>query len=164
VCDLKLFPGDYSCGSDFVGFDSKPAILIIEHVCFLGENSWEESHDSPAEKATVGSCITAIEEGILLLRVTMEIAVDPYLAFVFLLDLLHQIFNTHNLRMELWLWVDPLTVEINTGHRVSIVTNHHPIWIHTGYQYECIKPSEILGFSAIRSNKFINAAKHLTPR
>jgi hypothetical protein len=63
----------------------------------------------------------------------MEIAVDPYLALVFLLDLLHEIFNTNNLWMELWLRVDPLTIEIDSGHRVSIITNYHPIWIHTRY-------------------------------
>jgi hypothetical protein len=92
----------------------------------------------------------------------MEITIDPYLALVFLLDLLHEIFDTYNFRMELWFRVDPLTVEINSGHRVSIITNDHPIWIHTRYEYECIKPSEVLCFSAIRSNKVINTTKNLT--
>jgi hypothetical protein len=63
----------------------------------------------------------------------MEIAIDPYLALVFFLDLLHDILDTNNLRMVLWLRVDPLTIEIDSGHRVSIVTNNHPIWIHTRY-------------------------------
>jgi hypothetical protein len=62
MSNLKLLPGNDPCGSDFVGLDSEPAIFVIEHMGFLGENSWKESHDGPAEKTTVGCSVTPIEE------------------------------------------------------------------------------------------------------
>jgi hypothetical protein len=40
----------------------------------------------------------------------MEITVDPYLPLVLFFDFLHQALDSHDLWMEQWLRVDPLSV------------------------------------------------------
>jgi hypothetical protein len=71
VRNLKLFPGDDPCSSDFVRLHSESAIFVIEHVGFLSENSREEPDDGPAEEASVCGSVATIEEGILFLGVTV---------------------------------------------------------------------------------------------
>ena len=77
----------------------------------------------------------------------MQVAEDPDLTFIFLFDLLHQILNAAYFRVVLWLGIDPLTVEIDTGRRIPIITADHTVWIHTRNKYERVEAAQILGFA-----------------
>jgi hypothetical protein len=91
----------------------------------------------------------------------MEIAEDPYLPLVFFLYLLHQVLHSAHFRMEIGVWVNPLSVKIHPGQGVSVIANYDPIWVHARYQNKCVEPSQVLGFSAFTSYKVINTLKHL---
>ena len=47
VCDVELFPADDSPSAHLVLLDLKAAVLVVEHVGFLSENSGQQSHDRP---------------------------------------------------------------------------------------------------------------------
>jgi hypothetical protein len=44
----------------------------------------------------------------------MEVAIDPNLAFILLLNLLHQAFDSDNLWVKKRLRIDPLAIEVYT--------------------------------------------------
>lgn len=66
VRHCKLFPNDHAACAGLVGFDFESAVLEVEHVRFLRKNSRKQAYDCPAEEATVGSCVAAVEERVLL--------------------------------------------------------------------------------------------------
>ena len=78
--NLELFPGDNATCTYLVGFYFEAAVFEAKDMCFLGKNTGKETYDSPGEKASVGGGVAAVEEGILLFGVTMEVAVNPYLS------------------------------------------------------------------------------------
>lgn len=86
----------------------------------------------------------------------MQVTIDPDLALVFFLDLLHEALNRHHFWMELWFRVNPLAIEIDSSHRVTVVSNDDSIRIHARNEYKGIESPEILCFTAIRCNKVIN--------
>ena len=114
MCDLKLFPSNDSCCSNLVWLNSESAVFVIKHMSFLSKYSRQESNNCPGEKTSICSCITSVKERIFLFRVAMKITIDPYLPFILLFYLLHQLFHGANFRVESVLWVDPLSIQINT--------------------------------------------------
>ena len=91
----------------------------------------------------------------------MEVAVYPDLPLVLLLDLLHQLLHSAHLWMELWLWVDPLPVQVDSSQRVSVVATDHAVWVHARYQDEGVELSQELGLSAVRRYEVVDASEHL---
>lgn len=91
----------------------------------------------------------------------MQVAEDPYLAFIFLFDLLHQLFDAAHFRMVLWLRVDPLAIEVDAGRRISVITANHTIRIHARYEYESVEAAQVFSFAGIRRDKIVDATEHL---
>jgi hypothetical protein len=129
MSDSKLLPGNNAASSDFVWFNFETTIFEIEHMRFLCENSRQESNDCPAQETAICCCIATIEERILFLTVTMDITVNPNLSFFSLSYTFHQVFNMENLRLEILVWLDPLSIQINPTHCIPIIAAHHTIRI-----------------------------------
>lgn len=80
VSNWKLFPGYNSTSTYFVRLNFKSTIFKAEHMCFLRENSGEQSYNGPAKKATICSCIASIKKRILFFAVAVQITIDPDLS------------------------------------------------------------------------------------
>jgi hypothetical protein len=157
VRDLELLPCHDPRRANLVRLHPESTVFVVKHVSFLGKNPWKEADDCPAQKASVRSCVASVEERVLLFGVAMQIAVNPDLPFIFLFDLLHEVFDGHDFRMEFRLWVDPLSVEVYTCHGVSVIANYDSVWIHARYQNKSVEPPQVLRFPRIGSNEVINA-------
>lgn len=107
---LELLPGHDTCCADFIRLNPKSAIFVIKHVSFLSKYSWQEAHDRPTQKSSVCSCIASIEKGIVLFRMTVQIAIDPNMPLILLFYLLHQLFDSAYFWMEAFFRIDPLTI------------------------------------------------------
>ena len=80
VGNLELFPGNDATCAYLVRFYFEAAVFEAKDMCFLGKYAGEKANDSPGEEASVGGGVAAVEEGILLFGVTVEVAVNPYLS------------------------------------------------------------------------------------
>ena len=92
----------------------------------------------------------------------MQVTEDPNLSLIFFFDLLHQIFDSTHFWMKVQIGINPLSVEIDTSQRVSIIADNDSIRIHARYEYESIESSEILGLSTVARYEVIDALKYLT--
>ena len=163
MSDLELLPSYDSGCTDLVGLHSKSAVLIVEHVCFLGEDSWKQPDNGPTEESAICSSIATIKERIVLFRMAVQIAKDPDVALVFFFDSLHEFLDRAYLRMEIFFGVYPLTIQVNASEGISIVAAYNSIWIHDWYEYECVESPEVFGLSIVRCEEIVNAPKHLAP-
>ena len=91
----------------------------------------------------------------------MYITEDPDLSFVFFLDLLHHVFDSAYLGMEFRLWIDPLSIEVDSCQRIPIVSNDHTVRIHARDQNKGIKSSQVFGLLAIRGDEVVDATEYL---
>jgi len=160
----KLLPSYDPGRSDLVRFYSELAVFIVEHVSLLGEDAGEQTDNCPAEEASIGGGVAAVEEGVLLLGVSMEVAKYPYLSLIFFLYSLHHTFNSTDLRMELRLRIDPLSVEIDASEGVPVVTADHSVRVHARDEHERIEATKILGLPGVTSDEFVNTLEHLAAR
>lgn len=110
----ELLPGNDSSSAELVGLDFEAAVAIVEEVSLLGHDARQEADDGPAEEATVGRCVAAIEEAVLLLRVSVEIAIYPNLSALFLGIGLQQLLDSVDLGVVVFVWRDPLAVEVHS--------------------------------------------------
>lgn len=161
MSNLELLPSNNSRSTDFVWFNSESAVLVVEHVTFLSKNTRQKPDDSPTQKSSIGSSIATVEKWIFLLWVAMNIAEYPDLSFIFLLDLLHQVFYSAYLGMEFWFWIDPLSIEVYSCQRVPVVSNNHTVRIHTRNQNKGVKSSQIFGLLAIGGDEVIDSTEYL---
>lgn len=69
--DLELLPGHHSSCSNFVRLHSKATVFVVEQMGFLGKDSGQQSYDCPREKTSIGGSVASVEEGVILLGVTM---------------------------------------------------------------------------------------------
>lgn len=88
VCDLELFPGNDTARPNLVRFYFEAAVLVAEEVGFLGEDPGQDSHDSPTEEASICCSVAAVEKGVFLLRVAMDVAVYPDLTLLVVCEIL----------------------------------------------------------------------------
>ena len=158
---LELLPCNYPRSTDFVWFNTEPAVLVVEHVAFLSKNTRQKPDDGPTQKSTFGCGIATVEKGVFLLWMAVYITEYPDLPFVFFLDLLHHIFDSAHLGMEFRLWIDPLSIEVDSCQRISVVSNYNTVRIHTWDQNKGIESSKIFGFLAIWGDEVVNASEHL---
>jgi hypothetical protein len=89
VRDLKLFPCDNTRRSNLIRLYAETAILIIKHMRLLRKDPGQQPDYGPTEEAAICGSITTIEKGIVLLRVAMQITIDPDVSFVLLFYRLH---------------------------------------------------------------------------
>jgi hypothetical protein len=82
-------------------------------VSFLCQYSRQQSDDCPAEETSVCGSVAPVEKGVLFLRMAVNVTKDPDLTFLIVCDILHDAFRVVDLWMKQWLWVDPLSVQIN---------------------------------------------------
>lgn len=108
--NLELFPSDHSTSANFVRLDFETAIADIEHVRLLSEDAWQQTDYSPAQKASICCGVAPIEKGVLLLRMAMNITVNPNLSFFDLSIILEHQLGVVDLRLKILLWVNPLSV------------------------------------------------------
>ena len=59
----------------------------------------------------------------------MDIAVDPNLPLLDFRQRGEQLLDIMDLGVETNVWVDPLSIQVDAGHTVSIVTAHNSIWV-----------------------------------
>ena len=114
--DFELGPGNDTPCSYLVRFDFEAAVFIAEQVRLLREYPWQNADYSPAQEATIGSRIAAVEEGVLLLGVAMDVTVDPNVALFRLREVFKQLLDIVDFGMELHVWVDPLAIEVDAGY------------------------------------------------
>jgi len=147
--DLKLFPGHHSASSHFVGLNFKSAVFQREHVRLLSEDSGQQTDDGPGEEATISSGVASVEEGILLFRMTVQVAVDPNLPVLLLCKYFEHLFDCVDFRLVIWFWVDPLSVQVYTGDSGPIVATDHSVWVQAGYEDESVVPPKEFSFSLV---------------
>ena len=78
--DFELGPGNDTPCSYLVRFNLEAAVFIAEQVCLLSKYPRQNADYSPAQETTVGSCIAAVEEGVFLFGVAVDITVNPNVA------------------------------------------------------------------------------------
>lgn len=111
MCYLKLFPHNHSPSANFACVNLESTSFIAEHVRVFRQNSRKKSYNSPGKKTSICCCVAAVEETVLFLRVPVQIAINvDFLAFVFLVELLGE----ENLRMKLFVRIEPLSVKVVT--------------------------------------------------
>jgi hypothetical protein len=93
--------------------------------------------------------------------VAVQVAKNPDLAF-FLLERRHEIFYCNDFRMEGRLWINPLSIQVNTSQRISIVATDYSVWVEAWNQYKGVESAEVLGFSTVRSYEIIDASEYFT--
>ena len=76
----------------------------------------------------------------------MDVTVDPDLSLLNLSEVLEELLDVEDLRVELHIWIDPLTIQVHTSHRITIVSADDSIRIENGNQYESVELSQELGF------------------
>ena len=108
--DLKLLPRHDATCADFVRLDFETAVPVVEQVRLLGVDSGQNAYNCPAEEATIRCRVAPVEEGVLLLGVAVDVAVDPYMALLIFSESLEQILDVVNLGVELQVRIYPLPV------------------------------------------------------
>ena len=107
---LKLLPHNHTPSPNLVWLHLEPAVFEIEHVGFLCKNSGKQSHYGPAKEPAVCCGVASVEERVFLLRVAVDVAVNPNLSLFSLRYSFHQIFNVKNLGVKLLVWINPLPI------------------------------------------------------
>ena len=116
VRDFELGPGNDTPCSYLVRFDFEAAVFIAEQVCLLREYPRQNADYGPAQEAAIGGRIAAVEEGVLLFGVAVDIAVDPNVALFRLREVLKQLLGIVDFWLELRVWVDPLAIEVDASY------------------------------------------------
>ena len=125
----KLLPGNYSSCTKLIRFNFKSAIFIAEHMSFLSKNSWQKPYYSPTKETSICCCVTTIEKSILLFWMPMKITIDPKFSSLSLMHSSHQVFYAENLRLVVFIRMNPLAVKINSCYWWSIIPTDYAIWI-----------------------------------
>jgi len=131
VGDLELLPGDDAASTHLVRLYFESTVLEAEHMGFLGEDARQQAHDGPTQEAAVSCCVAPVEKRILFLAVAVEVTVNPNLPPLCFRDLFEQALCVEDFGVELLIRVDPLSVEVDAGRRVSIITADDAIRIQT---------------------------------
>jgi len=92
---------------------------------------------------------------------SMKITINPNLSFIFFFNLLHYFFNMINFGMKFFIWIYPLSIQINSSKWISIIATDNTIRIHARYKYKSIKPSKVFSFMPIRGYEIINSSENL---
>ena len=146
---LELLPGDDSASANFVGFNFKPAVLDVKQMRLLSKDPGQETDDGPAKEAPIGCGVASIEESVLLFRMAMDVTVDPNLTFLDFCNVSKHLLSVIDLRLKIFVRVDPLPVQINTNNTVTVVTADHPIRVKARYEDKSVKLSQNLRFFAV---------------
>ncbi len=94
----------------------------------------------------------------------MKVTIYPNLPFIFFFNLLHNFFNIIDFGMKFFIWINPLSIQINASKWISIIATNNTIRVHARYKYKSIKPSKIFSFMPIGGNEIINPSKNLASR
>lgn len=109
MCDLKLLPSYDTPCSNLIGLYLEPTVFIAEQMSFLSEYPWQDSNDCPAQKTSVRCCIAPVKETVFLLRMAVNIAVNPYMSFL-VSELFEKISYVVNFGMEFLVRCNPLAI------------------------------------------------------
>jgi len=139
VCDLELLPCNNSSSSNLVRLHLEATVFVIEQMCLLCEDAGQDPDDGPAEEPAVCSCVAAVEEGVLLFGVAVDVAVNPNLASFYLCKLLQHELGEVYLGLEVRVWVNPLPVQVNSTHCISIVSADDTIGVQAWNQDKGVK-------------------------
>jgi hypothetical protein len=148
VSYLELLPSDHSASANFVRLNFKPAVLYVKKMRLLGKDPGQETDNGPTEETTISCGVASIEEGVLLFRMAMDVTVNPDLTFLNFCKVFEHLLRVINLRLKIFIRVDPLPVKINTNNAITIIAADHSIRIQTRYENKSIELSQKLCFFA----------------
>lgn len=131
VSYLKLLPSNDSASANLVRLNFKPTVLDVKKMRLLSKDPGQETHNGPAEETPISCGVAPIEEGVLLFRMAVDVTVDPNLTFLDFCQIFKQLLCVVNFRLEIFVRVDPLPVQINTNNAITIVAADHSIRIQT---------------------------------
>lgn len=132
---LQLLPHHDPTCADLVGVNFETAALVAEHVRVLRQDPRQQPYYRPGQKAPVRRRIAAVEKAVFLLGVAMEITVNVEL-FRFVLHVV--LFCEEDLRVQVFVRIQPLTVQVVARERTAVVTADHTVWVQARRQQECI--------------------------
>jgi len=108
--NLVLFPGNDSACPYLIRLDFETAVFDVEHVRLLCEDSGQQTNNRPAQEPAVGSGVAPVEERVLLLGVTVNVAVDPDLSFLDFCQVGQHLLSVEDFRLDVLFRRNPLAV------------------------------------------------------
>ena len=69
----------------------------------------------------------------------MNVTIDPDVSFLIFCEGLEKILDIKDLWMELSIRIDPLTVEVNSCDRISVISTDNAVWVKDWDQYEGVE-------------------------
>jgi hypothetical protein len=84
---------------------------------------------------------------------TMQVTIDPQLSSFLFMQMFHKALDVKDFRLKFFIRLYPLSIEINSSNRASIISAHYPIRIQSRYQNERIEFSEELSLLMIGAKK-----------
>ena len=90
----------------------------------------------------------------------MDVTVDPDVTLLTISERLEQLFDVVHLWMKLLIRADPLSIQIDTCDRISVVATDDTIRIQDRYEYKSVELAQELGLLAVRAEKIENALEY----
>lgn len=87
----------------------------------------------------------------------MNITVDPYLSLLNFSVFFKQILREVNLWLVVFIRLDPLSIQIDTCHRVTVVTTHDAVRVQNWDQHKSVVQSEKFGLFPVWKKKLQDA-------
>jgi len=113
VHHLKLLPDHDSSRAHLASFDAEATRWKTNVLGAPRQQSWQESDLGPrGEGCPLGRRVAPVEEGVLLLAVAVDVAVDQNLLLLDLRDLSHQFLCVEYFGVQFGTWQDPLAIQV----------------------------------------------------
>ena len=125
----------------------------------LGKYTRQNSYNRPAQKSTISCRITSVEERVFLLWMTMNITVYPDVSLFDLRKRFKELFDVVDLGLEIWIWIDPLSIKVHTCNWISVVTTDDTIGVQDWNQYESVELAKKFRLFSIWAQEVEHALK-----
>ena len=90
----------------------------------------------------------------------VDVTVDPDVTLLTVGERLEQLLDVVHLRMKLLIRADPLSIQIDTCDRISVIATDDTIRIQDRYEYKSVELPQELGLFAVRAKKIEDALEH----
>jgi hypothetical protein len=110
---IKRLPDYDSASAHLRSLDLKFARKYIENRIHRREDPWQQPNFGPRVKSSICRPVAAVEEGVTLAGVAVEVAVDKNVP-LFVKEL-EELLGVEDSRMQILLWMYPLPVEVDSS-------------------------------------------------
>ena len=90
----------------------------------------------------------------------MNVTVDPDVTLFTISERLEQLLDVVHLRMKLLIRADPLSIEIDSCDRISVIAADDTIRIQDRYKHKSVELPQEFGLLAIRAEKVEDALEY----